>query len=67
MKLNSVNLVIALSAAGALATASTASLAQVVEPGPGYYRSLHDIYGGPPGNLYSYSGPNRAAQELEAY
>jgi hypothetical protein len=32
--------------------------------GPRYrYGASHDIYGGPPSDLFSYEGPNRAAQE----
>jgi hypothetical protein len=32
--------------------------------GPGRsYGWTHGIYGGPPSNLFSYQGPNRAAQE----
>jgi hypothetical protein len=28
-----------------------------------WYGAAHDIYGGPPSDLFSYEGPNRAAQE----
>jgi hypothetical protein len=32
--------------------------------GPRYrYGASHDIYGGPPSDLFSYQGPNRSAQE----
>jgi hypothetical protein len=31
--------------------------------GPRPYGWTHEIYGGPSSNLFSYEGPNRAAQE----
>ena len=36
-----------------------------VGPAYGYYSPTHGIYGGPPGNLFDYSGPNHGAMVRE--